>query len=95
MYSQTAGFTDITEYERHDDLSKDGFADVRPVKNYELRPGMVGTYGPRDIHSIHYKPGVRFIRLVGNDFTLVSQRLFDLDKQSVTVRDPTTLASRI
>ena len=95
MYSQTAGFTDITEYERHDDLSKPGYADVRPVKNYKLRPGMVGLYGPRDIHSIHYQPGVRFIRLVGNDFTLVSQRLFDLDKQTVTVRDPTTLASRI
>jgi hypothetical protein len=95
MYSQTAGHTDIIEYERYDDRSKVGFADVKPVKSYELKRGMVGTYGPRDIHSIHYEPGVRFIRLVGNDFTLVSQRLFDIDNQSVKVRDPTKLASRI
>lgn len=95
MYSQTVGHTDIVEYERYDDLSKEGYADVKPVKNYELRRGMVGTYGPRDIHSIHYEPGVRFIRLVGNDFTLVSQRLFDIDKKTVKIKDPTVLLSRI
>lgn len=95
MYSQTAGYTDITEYERYDDLSKDGYADVKAIKNYKLRPGMVGVYGPRDIHSIHYLPGVRFIRIVGNDFTLVSQRVFDLEKNSVKITDPTKLPSRI
>jgi len=68
---------------------------VKPVKNYKLKPGIVGCYGPRDIHSIHYLPGVRFIRLVGNDFTLVSQRVFDLDKNRVKITDPTMLPSRI
>jgi len=53
------------------------------------------VYGPRDIHSIHYLPGVRFIRIVGNDFTLVSQRVFDLEKNSVKITDPTKLPSRI
>ena len=56
---------------------------------------MVGNYGPRDIHSIHYLPGVRFIRLVGNDFTLVSQRKFDIENQTVSITDPTKLPSRI
>lgn len=95
MYSQTAGYTDITEYERYDDLSKEGYADVKPIKNYKLRRGMVGNYGPRDIHSIHYQPGVRFIRLVGNDFTLVSQRKFDIENQTVSITNPTKLPSRI
>lgn len=95
MYSQTVGVTEITEYERCDDLSKDNYADVRVVKKYDLKPGVVGSYAPRDIHSIHYLPGVRFIRIVGHDFTLVSQRVFDLDEKTVKITNPTKLASRI
>jgi hypothetical protein len=95
MYSQTVGYTDIWEYQRHDDGSLEGHADVSLVKHFELRPGMVGVYGPRQIHSIHYEPGVRFIRMVGNDFTLVSQRVYDIDNNTVKITDPTTLPSRI
>jgi len=95
MYSQAVGSTEISEYERVDDLSKKGYADVRKVRDFLLERGMVGCYGPREIHSIHYMPGVRFIRIVGNDFTLVSQRVFDLERKTVTITDPTRLPSRI
>ncbi len=95
MYSQTVGSTDISEYVRLDDLSKKGYAEIRKVREFKLGRGMVGCYGPREIHSIHYLPGVRFIRIVGNDFTLVSQRVFDIEKRTVRITDPTRLASRI
>ena len=95
MYSQAVGGTEISEYQRLDDLSKPGYADVRKVRQFTLKRGMVSCYGPREIHSIHYLPGVRFIRIVGNDFTLVSQRVFDLENKTVRITDPTRLPSRI
>lgn len=95
IYSQTVGHTDIYEYERHDDGSKEGYSEVSLIKEYKLTPGVVGVYDPGDIHSIHYEPGVRFIRMVGNDFTLVSQRVYDIENNTYKITDPTALATRI
>lgn len=85
IYGQATGWTDMTIWRRKDDGSKDGFADVEPVRTFRLEPGMAGKFETGDIHSIHFPDGARFIRVTGTDLDAIPTNRFDPEKKLVNV----------
>ncbi len=88
VYGQAVAFTEMTEYERKDDGSDDGHAELSVARTYRLDPGMAGTFGPHEIHSIHFPDGARFIRVTGTDLTKLETLRYDMGSNSVTVVAP-------
>ena len=82
----------MREFERLDDETPDGTADVKMVREYRLTPGHAGMFGPRQIHAINFIDGSRFIRVTGTDLSKISTRKFDMEAGTVT-EVPATVGS--
>ena len=65
IYGQAVRYTDMTEWTRVDEGSKNGFAKVEKAKVYRLQPGDAGIFDNHKIHSISYPSEARFIRVTG------------------------------
>jgi hypothetical protein len=57
----------MTEWERVDDGSDPGTANVKAKKSYRLDPGKAGVYFRRELHSTATSPNTRYLRLTGTD----------------------------
>lgn len=88
IYGQAVEWTEMTEYDQNDDGSRDGYADIELRRTYKLEPGDAGTFGPHQIHSIHFPDDARFVRVTGTDLTHIPTRRFDVTKKSVVRIDP-------
>ena len=88
IYGQAVGQTIMSEYERLDDGKITGKAEIKQIKEYRLEPGCAGTFGPRQIHSISFSDGARFIRVTGKDLSTISTRKFDQENRTVTETYP-------
>ena len=84
IYGQTVEHTNMTEYTRNDDGSKDGYAELEKRRSYRLDPGMAGMFGPHEVHSINFPDGARFIRITGTDLTRLPTLRYDLGDSTVT-----------
>ncbi len=84
VYGQAVGHTDMSEFDRLDDETEEGVAELKMVREYRLTPGHAGMFGPRQIHSIHFVAGSRFIRITGTDLSRIATRKFDTAAGSVT-----------
>lgn len=84
VYGQALKHTDMTVWTE----TENGDPIVEPAKSYRLEPGMAGTFNPRDVHSIKFPDGARFVRITGTDLNTVSQRRFDLKNNTVDHSKP-------
>ena len=84
VYGQAQKHTDMTVWQE----TEDGDPIVEPAETYRLDPGMAGTFNPRDIHSIKFPDGARFVRITGTDLNTVAQRRFDLKNNKVDHSKP-------
>jgi hypothetical protein len=78
IYGQATKYTEMTEWERLDDGTAEGRAELRPVKTYRLLPGQAGIYQAGKIHSIDYPDKARFIRVTGTNLDRIARVRFDL-----------------
>jgi hypothetical protein len=78
IYGQATQYTEMTEWERLDDRSDDGRAELKPVRKYRLTPGKAGIYQDGAIHSIDYPAGARFVRVTGTNLDRIPRIAFDL-----------------
>jgi len=78
IYGQAAKYTDMTEWERHENGGAPGHADLKAVKKYRLNPGQVGIYQDGRIHSIDYPAKARFVRVTGADLERIPRHRFDI-----------------
>jgi predicted metal-dependent enzyme (double-stranded beta helix superfamily) len=85
VYGQARKFTDMTEYDRLDDKSEIGHAEIKESRQYRLDVGMAGKFGPHDIHQIHFEEGARFIRVTGSDLYKEDTLTYDPTNNAVTV----------
>ena len=76
VYGQAAGHTDMTIWS-----SEDG--NVEPVRTFRLDPGQAGLFDVREIHSIQYNEGAKFVRVTGVDMNQESRRVFDPETGAV------------
>ena len=79
VYGQTAGYTDMTVWSAGDNA--DG--KIEPVRNFRLEPGHAGLFDIREIHSIDYAAGSKFVRVTGADMNLEIRRVFDAETGAV------------
>jgi hypothetical protein len=77
IYGQALHHTDMTEWRRTKGDGP-GPAEIEIARQYRLDPGHAGTYGIRDIHSIDYPDGARFVRVTGTDLERVPRLKFNL-----------------
>ena len=84
VYGQAAGHTDMTIWSA-DPGEGEGEADVRPVRSFRLDAGQAGLFDVREIHSIQYNEGARFVRVTGVDMDQEARRVFD--PEAGTVRE--------
>jgi len=85
VYGQALKHTDMTVWKDNGDGAE---PIVEPVETYRLEPGMAGTFNPRDIHSIDFPDGARFVRITGTDLNTVAQRRFNLKDNTVDHTKP-------
>ena len=88
IYGQAVGHTVMSEYERLDDGKITGKAEIKQIKEYRLEPGCAGIFGPRQIHSISFSDGARFVRVTGKDLSKISTRKFNQENRTVTETSP-------
>ena len=89
IYGQATEYTDMTEWRRTKGNGP-GPAEVEVARQYRLNPGHAGTYGIRDIHSIDYPDGARFVRVTGTDLERVPRLKFNLKTNEAEVIESVT-----
>ena len=72
VYGQAAGHTDMTVWSATGDAGA-----LEPVRTFRLEAGQAGLFDVREIHSIDYTDGARFVRVTGVDMTGEERRVFD------------------
>ena len=85
IYGQAVRYTDMTEWIRVDDGSKDGFAKIEKAKVYRLQPGDAGVFDDHKIHSISYPSGARFLRVTGVDLSTIKRARFNTKNNTVSL----------
>lgn len=76
VYGQADGYTDMTIWTADDGR-------VEPVRSFRLEPGQAGLFDVREIHSIEYGEGAKFVRVTGVDLSQQSRRVFDPETGAV------------
>lgn len=72
VYGQAVGYTDMTIWSAPDDGGR-----LEPVRTFRLAAGQAGLFDVREIHSIDYTAGAKFVRVTGVDMTDRERRVFD------------------
>ena len=72
VYGQASGHTDMTVWSE-----PDGGGRLEPVRRFRLAAGQAGLFDVREIHSIDYTAGAKFVRVTGVDMTDQERRVFD------------------
>lgn len=70
VYGQAVGYTDMTIWEASE-------RDIKPVREFRLEPGQAGLFDVREIHSIRYPAGSKFVRVTGVDMAGEMRRVYD------------------
>ena len=78
VYGQAAGHTDMTVWSTADDGGR-----LEPVRTFRLAAGQAGLFDVREIHSIDYTAGAKFVRVTGLDMTHEARRVFDQETGEV------------
>lgn len=89
LYCQAVEWTDMSEWDRKDDGSVEGYAEVEKRRTYRLEPGHAGLFDVGEIHSIHFPDGGRFIRVTGTDLNKIPTARFDQERNKIIINDPT------
>ncbi len=76
VYGQAAGFTDMTIWSVEDGA-------ITPIREFRLEPGQAGLFDVREIHSIQYNEGAKFVRVTGVDMNQENRRVWDPDTGEV------------
>ncbi|MFT6436987.1 MAG: putative metal-dependent enzyme (double-stranded beta helix superfamily) [Candidatus Azotimanducaceae bacterium] len=89
IYGQVAGYTDMTIWE-----SEDGADNLVQARSFRLEPGQAGLFDTREVHSIDYPAGSKFIRVTGVDMSKEARRVFDPVSGAVKVVESVGTGSR-
>jgi hypothetical protein len=76
VYGQAEGYTDMTLWSADD-------GSIEPVRTFRLDAGQAGLFDVREIHSIQYNQGARFVRVTGVDMNQVNRRVWNPDTGEV------------
>jgi hypothetical protein len=98
IYGNATGYTDMTEFNRLDDGSKEGYAELEVSKEYRINPGESSVYDVGDVHAIDYPANTIFVRLTSGDVESGRNLRFNMENKTVEIQDRSTegrVASRV
>lgn len=72
VYGQALGHTDMTIWSQPDDRNR-----IESTRTFRLEAGQAGLFDVREIHSISYCGGAKFVRVTGMDMSEEPRRVFD------------------
>lgn len=75
VYGTAAGLTRMTDWRRVNDPSEP-FAELEPVRSYDLKPGEALFYEPRALHSTQHFEKSWVIRVTGTDLDAIPRYRF-------------------
>ena len=78
VYGQVDGHTDMTIWG-----APAGSDKIQPVREFRLAGGQAGLFDVREIHSINYTEGAKFVRVTGKDMAQETRRVFDPETGAV------------
>lgn len=81
IYGQALGHTDMTIWST-EPAAEDGVA-LKPVRHFRLDSGQAGLFEVREIHSIEYGAGAKFVRVTGVDMNQETRRVYDPETGAV------------
>ncbi len=87
IYGNSAGYTDMTEYRRLDDGSREGYAELEVSRQYRIETGSSSIFDVGAIHSIDYPANTTFIRLTGGDVESGKNLRFNPESKTVEIQD--------
>ncbi len=90
VYGQVAGHTDMTIW----GAAENSQDKVEKIRTFRLEPGQAGLFDIREIHSIDYPAGSKFIRITGVDMSKEARRVFDPETGAVKVVESVGTGSR-
>ena len=70
VYGQASGHTDMTIWSADE-------GGIEPVRDFRLEPGQAGLFDVREIHSIQYDEGAKFVRVTGVDMNRENRRVWN------------------
>jgi hypothetical protein len=88
IYGMTMNHVEMTEWERTDDGTLDGHADLQPREKYVLNVGQARVYNEGVIHSLNRPLETRLIRFTGCDLDKTLRYSYNPEKQAVKVLEP-------
>jgi hypothetical protein len=88
VYGVAMNFVEMTEWERHDDGTVEGAADLVPTKKYTLREGEAHVYNEGVIHSLNRPLETRLVRVTGCDLDRTPRYRYDPEKGTVKILEP-------
>jgi hypothetical protein len=77
IYGQVVSYTDMTIWSEADN------GNIESTRRFRLEPGQAGLFDVRQIHSIEYPAGSKFVRVTGVDMSREARRVFDPDTGAV------------
>lgn len=88
IYGMAMNYVEMTEWERADDGTREGFADLKPVNKYTLNTGEAHVFNEGVIHSLNRPLETRLIRFTGCDLDKTLRYRYDPERQTVKVLEP-------
>lgn len=87
IYGNATGYTDMKDFKRLDDGSKEGYAELEVSQEYRINPGESSVFDVGDIHSIDYPANSIFVRLTSGDVESGSNLRFNMENKTVEIQD--------
>jgi hypothetical protein len=88
VYGQATGLTEMTEWRRVDDGSRDGHAEIEPGRKFPLEPGSAALFDTGTIHSTAHPAPARWVRVTGTDLDRIERYRYDPEKHTMQVMTP-------
>ncbi|MEK9661963.1 MAG: hypothetical protein VW644_09545 [Alphaproteobacteria bacterium] len=76
IYGQSSGVTRMTEFEKLTDASEAEPGKVKPIKSYDLQPGMAVAYSAGKLHAPKRAGDTKLIRMEGMDVSKIKRDKF-------------------
>ena len=88
VYGQATGVTEMTEWQRVDDGSREGHAELAVRRRFRLEPGSAALFDTGTIHSTAHPLPARWVRVTGTDLDRIERTRYEPEKQIMQTMAP-------
>lgn len=89
VYGQAIGITNMTVWNRTDDGSQNGHAEISKDQTFPLNPGNAALFDTGVIHSTAHPGPARWVRVTGTNLDTIARHAYDPDRQFMKLMTPT------